>query len=248
MARGKAAPAWSVAVGPTAGLLSAIDVHLNRSIPVLHLPGPRRPIPGRCSTLTRCSPLLKRRHKVSAYGRPASPHSTTTDCQARTPASRAGCGTWSNRRPSAGPTRGGGMNIEFLFDVAVIAPDPPASRELYVDALGLPLESQGGEYHHSEQIAGCRSFGSGRWRRPPRHASGRRSGRRNGRCRRSASSSTSRTPRRWARDTGTRARWLRAAAPTPRGAVGQTWPGYSRRRARLSGSRTPRPAQRRLTR
>ena len=44
------------------------------------------------------------------------------------------------------------MNIEFLSTVAVIAPDPPASRTLYVDALGLPLESQGGEYHPSEQL------------------------------------------------------------------------------------------------
>ncbi|MGH2869713.1 MAG: hypothetical protein ACRDNK_19370 [Solirubrobacteraceae bacterium] len=51
------------------------------------------------------------------------------------------------------------MNIEFLSSVAVIAPDPPASRKLYVDALGLPLESQGGDYHHSEQIAGRKSFG-----------------------------------------------------------------------------------------
>jgi catechol 2,3-dioxygenase-like lactoylglutathione lyase family enzyme len=49
------------------------------------------------------------------------------------------------------------MNIEFLSTVAVIAPDPPASRKLYVDALGLPLESQGGEYHHSEQLAGLKS-------------------------------------------------------------------------------------------
>ena len=51
------------------------------------------------------------------------------------------------------------MNIEFLSTVALIAPDPPVSRKLYVDVLGLPLESQGGEYHHSEQLAGCKSFG-----------------------------------------------------------------------------------------
>jgi catechol 2,3-dioxygenase-like lactoylglutathione lyase family enzyme len=51
------------------------------------------------------------------------------------------------------------MNIEFLSTVAVIAPDPPASRRLYVEALGLPLDSHGGEYHHSEEIAGCKSFG-----------------------------------------------------------------------------------------
>ncbi len=49
------------------------------------------------------------------------------------------------------------MNIEFLSTVAVIAPDPPASRKLYVDALGLPLS--GGDYLHSEQVAGCKSFG-----------------------------------------------------------------------------------------
>ncbi len=51
------------------------------------------------------------------------------------------------------------MNIEFLSTIAVIAPDPPASRGLYVDALGLALEGHGDEYHHSEQIAGCKSFG-----------------------------------------------------------------------------------------
>jgi catechol 2,3-dioxygenase-like lactoylglutathione lyase family enzyme len=51
------------------------------------------------------------------------------------------------------------MKIEFLASVAVIAPDPSASRKLYVDALGLPLESGGDdEYHHSEQIAGCKHF------------------------------------------------------------------------------------------
>ena len=49
------------------------------------------------------------------------------------------------------------MNIEFLSTVAVITPDPPASRELYLDALGLPLE--GDEYLHTEQVAGCKSFG-----------------------------------------------------------------------------------------
>ena len=50
------------------------------------------------------------------------------------------------------------MNIEFLSTVAVIAPDPAASRRLYVDALGLPLESHGDDYHHSEHIAGSKSF------------------------------------------------------------------------------------------
>jgi len=52
------------------------------------------------------------------------------------------------------------VEIEFLATVAVIAPDPPASRALYVDALGLPLEGAGGDgYIHSEHIGGCKSFG-----------------------------------------------------------------------------------------
>jgi catechol 2,3-dioxygenase-like lactoylglutathione lyase family enzyme len=51
------------------------------------------------------------------------------------------------------------VNIEFLSTVAVITPDASASRELYVGALGLPLEGSGEGYHHSEQIAGCKSFG-----------------------------------------------------------------------------------------
>jgi catechol 2,3-dioxygenase-like lactoylglutathione lyase family enzyme len=52
------------------------------------------------------------------------------------------------------------MKIEFLSTIAVITPDPPVSRELYVDALGLPLEGGGdGEYWHSEHISGCRHFG-----------------------------------------------------------------------------------------
>jgi catechol 2,3-dioxygenase-like lactoylglutathione lyase family enzyme len=52
------------------------------------------------------------------------------------------------------------MKIEFLSTLAVIAPDPPDSRKLYVDALGLPLESpSGGEYHWSDKIPGCKHFG-----------------------------------------------------------------------------------------
>src|SRR5690349_22248543 len=51
------------------------------------------------------------------------------------------------------------MKIEFLTSVAVIAPHPATSRKLYVDALGLPLESgDGDEYHHTEQIDGCKHF------------------------------------------------------------------------------------------
>src|SRR6185312_11140890 len=52
------------------------------------------------------------------------------------------------------------MNIEFLSTIAVIAPDPPASRKLYVDAIGLPLEGREEQgYHSSGAIAGTKHFG-----------------------------------------------------------------------------------------
>jgi len=52
------------------------------------------------------------------------------------------------------------MKIEFLSTIAVITQNPASSRELYVDALGLPLEGQGDDpYLHSEQIAGCKHLG-----------------------------------------------------------------------------------------
>jgi catechol 2,3-dioxygenase-like lactoylglutathione lyase family enzyme len=49
------------------------------------------------------------------------------------------------------------MKIEFVSSIAVIAPDPPRSRRLYVDTLGLALE--GGGYLHSEKIPGTNHFG-----------------------------------------------------------------------------------------
>jgi catechol 2,3-dioxygenase-like lactoylglutathione lyase family enzyme len=51
------------------------------------------------------------------------------------------------------------MEIEFVSGFAVIAPDPARSRRLYVDTLGLPLTSEGGDYFHSEQIPGTNHFG-----------------------------------------------------------------------------------------
>jgi catechol 2,3-dioxygenase-like lactoylglutathione lyase family enzyme len=50
------------------------------------------------------------------------------------------------------------MKIEFLASVAVITADPSTSRQLYVDAIGLPLEGQD-DYIHSESIGGCKHFG-----------------------------------------------------------------------------------------
>ena len=52
------------------------------------------------------------------------------------------------------------MKVQFIASMAVIAPDPAKSRELYVDALGLPLEaSEGDDYFHSEHIGGSKHFG-----------------------------------------------------------------------------------------
>jgi len=51
------------------------------------------------------------------------------------------------------------MKVEFIATVAVIAPDPAASRRLYVDALGLPLQSEsGGEYVWTDQLEGAKHF------------------------------------------------------------------------------------------
>jgi catechol 2,3-dioxygenase-like lactoylglutathione lyase family enzyme len=49
------------------------------------------------------------------------------------------------------------MDILFVASTAVITQDPAASRKLYVDALGLPLE--GDDYIHSEKIGGSKHFG-----------------------------------------------------------------------------------------
>ena len=49
------------------------------------------------------------------------------------------------------------MDILFISSFAVITPDPPQSRKLYLDALGLPLE--GDDYLHSEKIGGSNHFG-----------------------------------------------------------------------------------------
>jgi catechol 2,3-dioxygenase-like lactoylglutathione lyase family enzyme len=52
------------------------------------------------------------------------------------------------------------MKIDFVTSIAVIAPDPARSRELYVDTIGLPLADDGGSgYFHSDQVAGTRHFG-----------------------------------------------------------------------------------------
>ena len=52
------------------------------------------------------------------------------------------------------------MDVLFVASVAVIAADPPESRKLYLDALGLPLEQMGdSEYYASEKVGGSKHFG-----------------------------------------------------------------------------------------
>ena len=52
------------------------------------------------------------------------------------------------------------MNVLFVAGIAVVAAEPPRSRELFLDALGLPLEADaGGDYFHSEHVDGTRHFG-----------------------------------------------------------------------------------------
>jgi catechol 2,3-dioxygenase-like lactoylglutathione lyase family enzyme len=49
------------------------------------------------------------------------------------------------------------MDILFISSFAVVTPDPPQSRKLYLDALGLPLTGE--DYLHSEKIGGSNHFG-----------------------------------------------------------------------------------------
>jgi catechol 2,3-dioxygenase-like lactoylglutathione lyase family enzyme len=51
------------------------------------------------------------------------------------------------------------MHVKFIASVGVISADPAASRKLYVDALGLPLERKDGEYYATEELEGAKHFG-----------------------------------------------------------------------------------------
>ena len=52
------------------------------------------------------------------------------------------------------------MKILFVASVAIVTPDPPESRKLFIDALGLPLKRhEGDEYYFSESIEGSKHFG-----------------------------------------------------------------------------------------
>ena len=52
------------------------------------------------------------------------------------------------------------MNVLFIASMSVVAADPPQSRKLFIDALGLPLEKyEADEYYSSESIPGSKHFG-----------------------------------------------------------------------------------------
>jgi catechol 2,3-dioxygenase-like lactoylglutathione lyase family enzyme len=51
------------------------------------------------------------------------------------------------------------MNILFIASVAAITADPPQSRKLLIDAIGLPLEGEGEGYYSSGRIPGSKHFG-----------------------------------------------------------------------------------------
>lgn len=51
------------------------------------------------------------------------------------------------------------MDVLFIATMAVVTADPPRSRQLYIDALGLPLEGEGDGYYSSGKIAGSKHFG-----------------------------------------------------------------------------------------
>jgi hypothetical protein len=51
------------------------------------------------------------------------------------------------------------MNVLFVASVAVVAADPPQSRKLFIDALGLPLEGEADGYYSGGSIPGSKHFG-----------------------------------------------------------------------------------------
>jgi catechol 2,3-dioxygenase-like lactoylglutathione lyase family enzyme len=51
------------------------------------------------------------------------------------------------------------MDVLFITGVAAVVADPPLSRKLFIDALGLPLEGEGDGYYSSGSVPGSRHFG-----------------------------------------------------------------------------------------
>ncbi|MEU5539330.1 VOC family protein [Streptomyces sp. NPDC020362] len=51
------------------------------------------------------------------------------------------------------------MNVLFIASTAVVVADPPQSRRLFIDTLGLPLEGEDDGYYSSGSIPGSKHFG-----------------------------------------------------------------------------------------
>lgn len=51
------------------------------------------------------------------------------------------------------------MDVLFITSVAVVVADPPLSRKLFVEALGLPLEGEGDGYYSVGSVPGSKHFG-----------------------------------------------------------------------------------------
>jgi catechol 2,3-dioxygenase-like lactoylglutathione lyase family enzyme len=51
------------------------------------------------------------------------------------------------------------MNVLFMASTAVVTADPPQSRNLFIDTLGLPLQGEGDGYYSSGSVPGSKHFG-----------------------------------------------------------------------------------------
>ncbi|MEU8976320.1 VOC family protein [Streptomyces monashensis] len=51
------------------------------------------------------------------------------------------------------------MNVLFITSVAVVVADPPESRKLFIEALGLPLVGEDNGYYSSGSVPGSKHFG-----------------------------------------------------------------------------------------
>ncbi|MFF4694937.1 VOC family protein [Streptomyces chattanoogensis] len=51
------------------------------------------------------------------------------------------------------------MDVLFITSTAVVVADPPQSRRLFMDTLGLPLEGEDDGYYSSGSIPGSKHFG-----------------------------------------------------------------------------------------
>jgi catechol 2,3-dioxygenase-like lactoylglutathione lyase family enzyme len=51
------------------------------------------------------------------------------------------------------------MNVLFIASVAAIVADPPQSRKLFIDTIGLPLEGEAEGYYSSGSVPGSKHFG-----------------------------------------------------------------------------------------